>query len=367
MDDIQDSDIINEVVQDSLYIMQMLKIGNEECLTFFDSGSNQHLMNGSLAEDLKLKVICAENMSIGTVGKNRIWTNYGIYSMMLGPDREGGYHEMYVQGISAVTDTFYKYNLSTINKEIKRSGILPRETILPEYVGGSEAKLLVGIKDSSISPVLEFTLPNGLGIYRSEFTDMFGSNKCYGGPHHLFTQVNKNGHGSFNFIRCHLSEMVGSYRRSLYSSLKLMFDKTEEIVDEQLSLAGCKPSKVYHAITDKSDILSPEYESTPLSNQDFKDLEDKITVSDQEPLKFDSKQFKDCVPEDSQPTNPFVPCYECNTDFAPSNCKSPICSKCKECQESNKMKIRSLFGKGEYKVNMMSAIIRDRGKEGVPI
>ena len=126
VDDIQDGDIINEVVQDSLYIMQMLKFGNEECLTFFDSGSNQHLMNGSLAEDLKLKVICAENMSIGTVGKNRIWTNYGIYSMMLGPDREGGYHEMYVQGISAITDTFYKYNLSTINKEIKRSGILPR-------------------------------------------------------------------------------------------------------------------------------------------------------------------------------------------------------------------------------------------------
>ena len=378
VDDIQDCDIINEVVQDSLYIMQMLKFGNEECLTFFDSGSNQHLMNGSLAEDLKLKVICSENMSIGTVGKNRIWTNYGIYSMMLGPDREGGYHEMYVQGISAITDTFYKYNLSTINKEIKRSGILPRETILPEYVGGSEAKLLVGIKDSSISPVLEFTLPNGLGIYRSEFTDMFGSNKCYGGPHQLFTQVNKNGHGSFNFIRCHLSEMVGSYRRSLYSSLRLLFDGTEEVVDERLSLARCKPSKVCHAITDKNDILSPEYESTPLSDQDFKDLEDKVTVNDLEPLNIDFKKFKDCDPEDSQPVDPTVSCLECNIDFVPSNCRScfksfiplskskglideedidhvvdyrcPTCSKCQECQESNKLKTMSLQEKREQDI-----------------
>ena len=55
---VQTSDdvIISESSEDSLYIMQELQFGDHQCLTFFDSGSNQHVIEGDLAEKLQLKV-----------------------------------------------------------------------------------------------------------------------------------------------------------------------------------------------------------------------------------------------------------------------------------------------------------------------
>ena len=360
IEDIDNETIINEVVQDSMYIMQMLNLGGEECLTFFDSGSNQHLMEGPLAERLNLKVISPDNMSIGTVGGKRIWTNYGIYSMILGPDTDGDWHEMFVQGISCITDPFRKYSLSVLNKEVKSTKQLPVDTVYPEFIGGMDVKLLIGIKDASIYPKPKFTLPNGLGVFESEFEDTFGSRICYGGPHQLITQVNKSGNGSFNLIRCYLSEMAGSYKRSLYSSLQLTFGDIISDLDDDLGISVKEKGTVF---------LDSVVEPTPLNSEDFIDAgcADPIAGSN---LLEPSDEFK--IPnftcDTRQATIPKcdiclirmypTPTQSCHKSTIPLSkskglidegdieniveYRCPTCSRCTECKESSRYKTRSL-------------------------
>jgi hypothetical protein len=59
--------------------------------------------------------------------------------------------------------------------------------ILPNSIGGDRVRLLMGIRSSTLAPVLQFTLPLGLGIYKSILPDINGSFICFGGPHGVFT------------------------------------------------------------------------------------------------------------------------------------------------------------------------------------
>ena len=44
----EDEDICTESAENSIYLMQNLRVGDSNCLTFFDSGTNAHLMDGWL-------------------------------------------------------------------------------------------------------------------------------------------------------------------------------------------------------------------------------------------------------------------------------------------------------------------------------
>ena len=51
----EDEDICTESAENSIYLMQNLRVGDSNCLTFFDSGANAHLIDGQMArqEDLQ--------------------------------------------------------------------------------------------------------------------------------------------------------------------------------------------------------------------------------------------------------------------------------------------------------------------------
>ena len=44
----QVKNVYSESLENSIYLMQSLRIGNNKCLTFFDSGANAHLIDGQL-------------------------------------------------------------------------------------------------------------------------------------------------------------------------------------------------------------------------------------------------------------------------------------------------------------------------------
>ena len=44
----QDTDICTESTESFIYLMQNIEIGQSDCLTFFDSGANAHLIDGQL-------------------------------------------------------------------------------------------------------------------------------------------------------------------------------------------------------------------------------------------------------------------------------------------------------------------------------
>ena len=58
-------------------------------------------------------------------------------------------------------------------------------------MGGSDAHLLVVIKNTNLDPVWIKTLSSGVAAYRSVFRDIWGSNLIFAGPHKTFTNVNR--------------------------------------------------------------------------------------------------------------------------------------------------------------------------------
>ena len=52
------SKIIEEPVHNAAYVMQDMRMGEHDVKIFFDQGADHHLIDGELAEHLKLKVLC---------------------------------------------------------------------------------------------------------------------------------------------------------------------------------------------------------------------------------------------------------------------------------------------------------------------
>lgn len=186
-----DSDLILEPGEKSIQIMQLLNIEGKATLTMFDTGANQNLIDGEFAEKLNSNVYKSKPSKLSVISGSKIWTEYGEYKLALGPTQENKYFEIIAQGISSVTGTVELNNLSKVNGEVRSHTLVNDHTILPDYVGGDKVKLLIGLKTAHIQPILLFTLPSGLGVYKSPFTDIFGSDICYGGPHTSFSFQDK--------------------------------------------------------------------------------------------------------------------------------------------------------------------------------
>ena len=134
--------------------------------------------------------------------------------MLLGPTSSGNYVELIAQGITAVTGKFPKYDLTAANEEAQQSTDLHPGTPLPTYVGGERVGLLIGLKCPEIEPICVFTLPSGIGLYKSQFKDIFGSYYCYGGPHESFTEINNKFHGNVNHFNIFFTDCIPIFRDS---------------------------------------------------------------------------------------------------------------------------------------------------------
>ena len=73
----------------AFYAMQTVRIRNQDVLMFYDSGSNSHLIEGTLAEQLRLDVLASECVPVGALGGKTSWSEFGAYTVTLGPDMNG--------------------------------------------------------------------------------------------------------------------------------------------------------------------------------------------------------------------------------------------------------------------------------------
>ena len=157
--------IVPESKEHSFYLMQTLRIGSSECLTFFDPGANTHLIDGNIASKEGLQVISDKTSAIRVVGGSEIKTERGTYRFNLGPGEKGQFYEMNCIGMDAVTTRFQEYNLEKINQEFRAEyGPGSEHLILPKKIGGTKVHLLIGIKNVLLTPVLERVLDSDSGI-----------------------------------------------------------------------------------------------------------------------------------------------------------------------------------------------------------
>lgn len=201
-----------ESTEDTVYIFQVINVGGQSALVFYDSGATGNLVRGAFAESAGFKVLNSQSQLVGALGSTTLWTKYGTYSAMLGDELSGNFHHLLFQGIDQITTEFPRYNLQSIVKEVKASGRLDSKEAYPQFVGGRPTDILIGLKSSELQPRLLFTLPSGLGVYRCCLRDSWGSNIAFGGPHELITSINKK---FFGFSVTHLSVLLTQLRPSI--------------------------------------------------------------------------------------------------------------------------------------------------------
>ena len=334
-------EVVNETSEDSLAVMQTLNIKGRHVLTLFDRGANQHLVEGQLAEELCFKVINEEPVAIGVVSGGNVWTSYGSYSTFLGPNSEGKYYEIVAQGMSAITSTFPRYDLAELNTETIQHSNLNTDTKLPPYIGGDRVKLLIGLKASEMEPECVFVIPNGVGIYKSQFRDVHGSKYCYGGPSKLFTAVNKRFNGSINFMTVFFTQAISQYRNSIYPSI--MSKLEPELIDTGHGVCLVADAKLDYSIKSNS---GHDTFPTPLTSKDFTELgketiDETTTSSDNCPLNHcvciaTQYAYKAKVPLSKQRD------YLDEDDIDDTiNYRCEQCQQCK-CNSSNRLKMISL-------------------------
>ena len=105
----QDKNVCSESSENSIYLMQNLRIGNSDCLIFFASGANAHLIDRQLAEKEKLQLISSNSTALGVIGGGSVVTEYENFLFYLGTGEDIMYHEITAVGIRSVTAGLGKY------------------------------------------------------------------------------------------------------------------------------------------------------------------------------------------------------------------------------------------------------------------
>ena len=143
--DDKDLQIQPESYEESIFLMQRWRIGNSECLTFFDSGANTHLIEKSIATNKNLQRLSECHAELGVIGGETVTAESGSVRFNLGSGQEGVYHEIRAVGMDNVTSEFAEYDLNEIRKDfISSSTEQEKDYILPKIVGGSRIHLLLG-------------------------------------------------------------------------------------------------------------------------------------------------------------------------------------------------------------------------------
>ena len=194
----QDDQQYNE--ESGIYMLQTIKIDNECYTIFYDSGCSDFVTTYNAAKRMgeRAQKQFDGPISVGGVGGASTKSPHGIYSIKL-PLANGKESIMTGICLERITTKFPYYPIAgkiedDIKKNFASSGgdciSLPK---LPEKVGG-EVDFMVGIKYLRYFPNLVFQLPSGLSIYKSHFKNADGSDGVIGGPHHVFTEIEKYHH-----------------------------------------------------------------------------------------------------------------------------------------------------------------------------
>ena len=190
----------SEVVDSSVYILQTIAVENHKLNIFFDSGCGDLVSKKEVISKLeevgKAALVIPGPIALGGIGNLKTESSHGIYKVELAM-ADGNSAIMSGVCLDRVTSKFPTYPLNgrvqaDIVESYKAAGYDPKNLPkLPESVGG-ETDLIIGIKYLKYFPEVVFRLPSGLTIYESPFLSIDGTRGVVGGPHQVFTMIEKH-------------------------------------------------------------------------------------------------------------------------------------------------------------------------------
>lgn len=238
------SDVAFKINKDSkdaaIYPMQLLNICGKQTLVMFDSGASGEAVNAELAEQVEMSIIDTRPQSFRVAGGGIVSTNNPLYECTLGPDIKGNYHTFSLLGMEKISEKLPTVDLHEMGKEFKHhqsSSPLSKES-LPVSIGGSDIKLIIGIRQSLIFPTLVMVLDSGLQVWRSQFQDIFGSSIIFAGPHWSI----KNAYNSLNLSK--IEEPFSSFFHTSYDVYRDMKMFVNPVTNKTLPKRECFKQKL---------------------------------------------------------------------------------------------------------------------------
>lgn len=202
--------------ESGIYMFQRIGIDKKPFNIFFDTGCSDFVSRFASIQRIKnrIKQVVKGPLSLGGVGECEIVSPHGVYEVKI-PIATGRDVEFFGVCLEAITTKFPLYPIQgEVETDIKNAfiqsgGDAMKLPSLPKLAGGN-VDFMIGIKYNRYHPTPIFTLPSGLTIYKSHFLGFDGSDGLVGGPHKLFSEVqkqHKNSHLSYLNQQYKLFEM----------------------------------------------------------------------------------------------------------------------------------------------------------------
>ena len=214
------SNDVNQIEESAVYILQTISIDGKRYNLFFDSGCGDLVCRYKAIQSINQRATqeIKGPLTIGGVGNIKTVSTHGIFSVKL-PLHNGQEANMSGICLEQITNTFPKYPLqgkveSDIVHAFKKANINKKEELpkLPKEVGG-DTDFMIGIKYLRYYPEEIFKLPSGLTIYQSKFVSSDGTRGVIGGPHQVFTQIEKHFNGCNKLANTFLSQQYNLFRK----------------------------------------------------------------------------------------------------------------------------------------------------------
>ena len=188
----------DDIVEKGIYQFQTIKVNGEYYNIFFDNGCSDFVSKKSAVDKIGDQAVLEYDgpITLGGVGGIVTESPYGIYTVNL-PVRNNKTAKMTGVCLQNITTKFPKYPIAgrvqnDIHNAYKSQGGDPsRLPKLPQFVGG-DIDFMIGVKYLRYHPREVFRLPSGLTIYESMFENADGGFGVIGGPHQVFTEIDRH-------------------------------------------------------------------------------------------------------------------------------------------------------------------------------
>ena len=192
-------EIIPDITGPSIFMLQNLIVDHDKELhMFYDSGCQGAALSDRAYSVLETETVREGPTIIHVAGSQTIELEHGDERFLL--ELENGKQKATITGarMKSITSRFPLFSLQEAFEELQTEFMKtnPYETLpkCDKAVGGSEVDIMLGIRYNRYFPVLLYSLPSGLGIYKAQFKSARGCQGILGGPHKAWELAYQSSH-----------------------------------------------------------------------------------------------------------------------------------------------------------------------------
>ena len=226
-----------DVFSPPIFMLQNYTVNDRQLLIFYDSGCMTCCISDRASSILESVTVRPGPSHICVAGGGVIEIEGGDEQIMLKMTDKKRVATITGLKMSQVTTPFPKWDVATAWKTItedlfstfpalKDNSNLPKP---PAIIGGEEVDIILGIKYAKYYPILLYTLPSGLNIYKAQFEASNGEDCVLGGPHEAWRHCVEASHhmGARNFLTAETRALFFMSNALNFSNHALQHDPDE--------------------------------------------------------------------------------------------------------------------------------------------